>query len=275
MSLLRRIVRRAASLPLEAIGPDIRAEAIDNMARVSIATAEVPGGTLKFYAPSPLLRSRARNLLHKEPDTIAWLNSLPADAVLWDVGANVGVFSIYAAAVRGCHVVAFEPSAANFFVLTRNIQLNQLSDRATAYCVALSGASGLGTLNLDSPAFGSAMSQFGCAGEASRYAIGADRVTHGMVGFTIDDFIRQYAPPFPTHIKLDVDGLEWPILQGAAATLRDARLRSLIVELSLTQSHEREQATAFLNGCGLAFVSRGEAQASAGEQAANHRFDRR
>jgi len=275
MSLTRRILRRIASLPLEVVDADIRAEAIDNIAKTSIATADVPGRSLKFYAPSPLLRSRARTVLQKEPDTIAWLNSVPADGVLWDVGANVGVYGLYAAAVRRCRVLAFEPSAPNFFVLTRNIQLNDLADRVTAYCVALSGTSGLGTLNLDSPSLGAAMSQFGSAGEASRYAIGSQPVTHGMIGFTIDDFIRQFAPPFPTHIKLDVDGLEWPILQGAAATLGDSRLRSLMVELSLTQNDERERATALLNGRGLKFVSRGESQGQAGEHAANHLFERR
>jgi FkbM family methyltransferase len=275
MGLGRRILRRLASLPLEVIDADVRAEAIDNMARASTAIADVPGAKLKFYAPSPLLRTRARSVLNKEPDTIAWLNTLSADAVLWDVGANVGVFSLYAAAVRGCHVLAFEPSAANFFVLTRNIQLNELSRRATAYCVALSGASGLGTLNLDSPALGAAMSQFGSAGDASRYAIGGDSSTHGMLGLTIDDFIRWFAPPFPTHIKLDVDGLEWPILQGAAATLRDWRLQSIMVELSLTHDDERQRATQFLTECGLQFISRGDSQGQAGEHAANHLFRRR
>lgn len=274
MALGRRILRRLASLPLQVLDADLRAEAIDNLARVSTAAADVPGAQLLFYAPSPLLRSRARSVLSKEPDTIAWLDTLPADAVLWDVGANVGVFGLYAAALRGCRVLAFEPSAANFFVLTRNIQLNDLSKRATAYCVALSGASGLGTLNLDSPALGAAMSQFGSAGDASRYATGGEASTHGMLGFTIDDFIRWFSPEFPTHIKLDVDGLEWPILQGATTTLRDPRLRSILVELSLTHTEERERATAFLNECGLQFVSRGESQGQAGEHAANHLFQR-
>jgi len=62
-------------------------------------------------------------------------------------------------------VLAFEPSAANYFALTRNIQLNALSARIESYCVALSGATELGTLNLDSAEIGAAMSQFSATGE--------------------------------------------------------------------------------------------------------------
>ena len=274
-SLLRRVLRRVALMPLHIVGPDIRAEATELLSAAAVAEIPLPSGTLKFHAPATLLRRRASSMLTKEPDTIAWLNTLTDRDVLWDIGANVGVFSLYAAAARRCTVLAFEPSAANFFVLTRNVQLNALSERVSTYCVALSGAGGLGVLNLDSAELGTAMSQFGRRGESSRYAGGASGVSHGMIGFTIDEFIRQFTPPFPTHLKLDVDGLEWPILQGAAATLRDPRLRSLMVELSLTQTSESAQAIAWLAGCGLHLVSRGESQESAGERAANHLFQRR
>jgi hypothetical protein len=75
-------------------------------------------------------------------------------------------------------------------------------------------------------------------------------------------------------VKLDVDGLEWPILQGATRLLRDKRLRSVIVELTVTDERERAAATALLDDAGLKLVSRGEVQATGTEKAANYRFDR-
>ena len=160
-------------------------------------------------------------------------------------------------------------------MLTRNVQLNHLEDRIVAYCVALAGATELGVLNLDSAAPGAAMSQFGRVGEVSRYASHATPLVHGMVGFSIDEFIARFTPPFPTHLKVDVDGLEWPILQGASRTLSDPRLASAMVELSLTDRAERERAIAAIAEAGLQLVSRGGAQGAAGEQAANHLFVRR
>ncbi len=84
------------------------------------------GQLIKFYTPTPGLIKRAEDLLAKEPDMIRWLNTISRAAILWDVGANVGVFSLYAARMRRASVMAFEPLAANFHVLSRNIQINGL-----------------------------------------------------------------------------------------------------------------------------------------------------
>ncbi len=261
-------------LPLRLLGPRLRAQALDQLSATMIAEAVVPGGAIKFYAPTPLLQMRAGTVLVKEPDMIRWLDGLPPDAVLWDIGANVGVFTLYAAVARRARVLAFEPAAANFNALAHNISLNQLNDRVCAYCLAFAGATGLGSLNIGSSAMGTAMSQFGKVGEMSRYWNGGAGTSHGMVGLSVDEFIEQFQPSFPTHLKVDVDGLEWPILQGAVKTLCDPRLRAAMVELSLTQPAERDQAMCLLAGAGLKFVTHGEAQGGGDEQAANHLFVR-
>ena len=170
-NLLRRVVRRAAALPVQAVdAPTIGPRSWQSLTATSIAETAIGPGVLQFYAPSPLLRMRAAGLTTKEPDTVAWLNGLAQDDVLWDIGANVGVFTLYAAAARGARVLAFEPSAPNFFVLTRNLQLNGLSERVTAYCLAVAERTELATINLDSADLGTAMSQFGAAGDTSRYS---------------------------------------------------------------------------------------------------------
>jgi hypothetical protein len=93
--------------------------------------------------------------------------------------------------------------------------------------------------------------------------------------FTIDDFIRLFHPLFPTRLKLDVDGLEWQILQGSTQTLRDPRLRSIVVELSLSDQAERDHAMAWLSDAGFELVRQRERQETGRESAANHFFARR
>ncbi len=272
--VLNLVVRRAATWPLQVVDAGTRAEALERLSNGMVVCAPIAGGDLKFFAPTPLLRSRAESVLTKEPDTVAWLNTLQPDDVLWDVGANVGVFSVYAAAVRRCRVLAFEPSASNYYVLTRNISLNALEPHIAAYCLALSGQTGIGVLNLDSSEPGAALSQFGRAGEGSPYSSNARPAQQGMIGFSIDDFIARFGVAVPTRLKIDVDGLEWSILQGAQRTLNDARLTAVIVELSLTDGVERERAVAWMRECGLLLVSQGAAQGQAGRFAANHVFAR-
>jgi FkbM family methyltransferase len=273
---LRKGARWMGKLPLGLLGPQLGAEAIEELSADAITETPVSGGTLRFWTPGTHLRYRAKSVLTKEPDTISWLDGMGKESVLWDIGANVGVYSLYAACCRGCRVIAFEPAAANFHVLTRNVDLNQAGDRVSAYCVALSGTTHLGVLNMASVSMGTALSHFGQAGERSRYWSDQPPVAgHGMVGFTIDDFIAQFPIAFPTHVKLDVDGLEWAILQGAAGMLRDTRLMTVMVELTSTDEGERSSAIALMKECGFDLVSRGAVQETGTEKAANHLFVRR
>jgi FkbM family methyltransferase len=269
------VARRVGTWPLMAVGPRYRAEVLENVSDAMIHVTPVPGGKIEFFAPTPLLQWRADSVLSKEPDTIRWIDGFEEGAVFWDIGANVGVFSLYAAIRRPVTVLSFEPSAANFYVLTRNIQLNGLCDRVTAYAVALSARTELNSLNLASPSLGMALSQFGNPGEHSPWTgVEEKSANHGAIGFSIDDFVEQFNPPFPAHVKIDVDGLELPILEGARGLLRDPRLKSLLVELNLTDPEEGGRALSLFEEAGLRLASTGEIQETSKARWANHLFRR-
>ena len=79
----------------------------------SFTTLRSSTGTFKLYTPTDLTRFRATTMFTKEPETIAWLNDLPQSSTFWDIGANVGIFSIYAAKTKLATVIAVEPSNLN------------------------------------------------------------------------------------------------------------------------------------------------------------------
>ncbi|HKZ78747.1 MAG TPA: FkbM family methyltransferase [Pyrinomonadaceae bacterium] len=280
--VLRRIAQsaserlmRAASLPVGLLTFQARARAVERLSDNMITTIATGIGPIRFYCPAQLPAGRAENLLRKEPETIEWIDSFSDGSVFWDVGANVGVYSLYAAAGHNVSVLSFEPLAANFHVLSKNIELNAFGSRVTAYCVALCGATGLGVLNMASSAMGAALSQFGQPGDKSPYC--SDHTVcsmHGMIGFSIDDFIGQFDPPFPTYMKLDVDGLELTIIEGARRTLQNPKLRSLMVELSLSNKNDRDHAVSLLNECGFVLDSLGAPQETEAGVGANHLFQR-
>ena len=78
--------------------------------------------TYFFSIASPLLRLRAETFLTKEPETLEWIDRMNEGAVLWDIGANVGIYSVYAAVSKRANVIAFEPSIFNLEFLARNIK---------------------------------------------------------------------------------------------------------------------------------------------------------
>jgi FkbM family methyltransferase len=271
-----RALREVASLPLRTLGKTQRGQALEKLAAAMVSEVPISEGTVRFMTPTPLLQARVAAALSKEPDTISWIDSFDSGDVFWDVGANVGVFSLYAARHCGVRVVAFEPSADNYMVLCKNIEMNDLGDRVVPYCIALAGNTELGVLNSPIRQMGAALHQFGERGRTSPYWNGGNTVfAQGMVGFTIDDFIRLFRSPFPTRLKLDVDGLEWSILQGAKQTLRHPRLQSVMAELPVSDRAERDRVIAWMTEAGFDVISCGEIQESGGASAANHFFAKR
>ncbi len=179
---------------------------------------------------------RADTYASKEPDTLQWVaSSVSTGQVLYDVGANIGQYALLAARkMQGGTVFAFEPEALNYAKLNRNIVLNDLVGRVIPFCVAVAGSGGYGR-------FFSRNSAPGAALHAWEHPVTQGdepfevKNEQGMVSATLDELTSEL--PFPSHIKIDVDGIELAIVQGAERTLRDPRLMSALVEVFMYQDH--------------------------------------
>ena len=148
--LSRSIVAFAklVTLPLaDARAKDSIARALDAL-KVEPARVDMERGSMLFDAGTATCARMAVMFPRYEPDTLEWLDAMPDDACLWDIGGHVGVFSVYAALAPRRRVVAFEPAARTFAVLMRNIELNRMEDRIAAYCIALAQETKLDTLNM-------------------------------------------------------------------------------------------------------------------------------
>ena len=252
----RRFTRRTINIIRAAL---VGLEGAPGIQREEILGIETGKGLLRFYCLGDLAVWRAETLLTKEPETIAWIDAMDNDDVLWDIGANVGLYSIYAGAKNGLRVLAFEPASANYFLLNRNIEINQLSDRVTAYCLALNNRTEVGELMMQGTELGGALNSFNDPVDhyGNRF-VAAFR--QGMLGYAIDDFVTTFNPPFPNHIKVDVDGIEDKIIKGAARTLSDRRLKSLSIELDDARPDYSQSVIADIEAGGLKFVRKSHSE---------------
>ena len=80
-------------------------------------------GSITLLCPGKLPLFRADTLFSKEPETIKWIEKFKPETVFWDIGANVGIYSIYAGLNPNLNIYAFEPASNNFNLLNQNIQL--------------------------------------------------------------------------------------------------------------------------------------------------------
>jgi FkbM family methyltransferase len=222
-----------------------------------IRTIETTHGALRFYCPSKLTVWRANTLLTKEPETISWIDSFGPQDVLWDIGANVGLYTIYAAA-RGIRVLAFEPSAWNSFVLNRNIEINGMGDRVTALPVAFGAKSGTGSLVSSAPQPGSALNEFRLGTELRTPS--SELHAQGAIGYTLDDFVDQFDVELPDHLKIDVDGLEPQIVAGGTNFLCSQRLRSVSIEIDSEQQEAVDAISRALETAGFRLAGRRHGQ---------------
>ena len=93
------------------------------------------------------IKNRMDRMLTKEPETIKWINNFETDSVFFDIGANIGIYTLYSAITIQNEVYAFEPHAASYKNLLDSINLNNLNN-CNAYCVAVSDKVNLSNINV-------------------------------------------------------------------------------------------------------------------------------
>lgn len=184
----------------------------------------------------------------KEPDTVKWLEEyiLPGD-IFYDIGANVGAYSMIASKIRKGDVLvyAFEPSFPTFVQLCKNVILNECQDSIIPLQIALSDETGIVNFNYYSLEPGRALNSLGDACFSDGRPFKPVYSQH-VVSYKIDDLISQFGLPIPNHMKIDVDGSEISVLNGASHTISHGDLKSLMIEVDETEELKLTRVKEFL-----------------------------
>lgn len=188
---------------------------------------KTPHGPIRFLNHGRLSCGRALSILTKEPDSLKWIDAMLPGSVVWDIGANVGVLTLYAATRGDLRVWAFEPAAVNYYNLVANCELNGLEQRVRCLQIGFSDKSGIEDLNVSQLMSGASFS----FKEKSRQEQRVHNSLQAVELWSIDDFIARYDAPCPNYIKIDVPGLTRAIIAGVPRTLARPELREIQVEV--------------------------------------------
>lgn len=173
-------------------------------------------------------KMRASSFEIKEPETLRWIQGFKENSSLLDIGANIGIYSLFAA-YKGHLVKSIEPDALNYALLNLNIKDNFYQDKITAYPYSIHSETGTAKLNIGDYEWGGAMSSFDRELDWKGRKMNV-QFTQGSAGISIDDFCNN-TNFIPNHIKIDVDGNELLVLKGAMKTLQNLDLKSILIEL--------------------------------------------
>lgn len=205
--------------------------------------------SLSFFIPNRLNLFRVNTFFTKEPETLNWIENFDEKSVFWDIGANIGLYTCYAAKLKNCKVYAFEPSAFNLELLTKNIFLNKISSSVIVAPYALTDKASENKFNFSLTERGGAMSTFG---ENHEYVNKTEKqFFYKTIGLSIDESIDFLKINQPDYIKIDVDGIEHLILKGGTKTLK--KTKSVLVEVDDNSKNQAKKVSEYLINAGFKF----------------------
>jgi FkbM family methyltransferase len=190
--------------------------------------ATTPDGTFVAYvSPSSSLHvlNFAKSMVHPVHARFIrdWIG--PTD-VVWDIGANMGLFAI-PAALKASRVYAFEPDVELAHNLCRSLRLRANRGlNATVICAAVSNVDG--TANFEISKFSRAMNKLEAVGRWRQSTVTVEQIRI-VPTLSIDTLANSLAPP--TILKIDVESAEMLVLEGGAATIA-AHRPSILIECS-------------------------------------------
>lgn len=263
----RMVVSISSRLSRTRVGEVVAQSVLASAMQKTVAVSH-QGVDIEFTTPNPLLHWRATSFASKEPETLAWIDGFGEGETLWDIGANVGLYSLYAAKARRAKVFAFEPSIFNLEILGRNIALNELTNQILIVPTALSDQSGFAKMNHSTTEWGGALSSFGVDFGADGEALPTE-IAYQTLGMRADELVDSGLLPQPDHIKIDVDGIEHIILRGASELLKNTK--SVLVEINEDFTAQRDLSDSYLTSAGLLLVGKERSifTASAGSKTPN------
>jgi len=177
----------------------------------------------------------------REPYTVSWLESLKNNAILFDIGANIGAYSLIAASLqKNITVYSFEPHFANFESLIMNIIQNNLGESIIPVNIAVGKQTAIGTFAHWSEY---SLGESGSSGHQlnrTKNSMNIDfepAFMQKIIAMSLDDFCSLYKI-VPNAIKIDVDGIELEIIDAGKKTLSDKRVKDVIIEVSDATQNE-------------------------------------
>ncbi len=212
---------------------------------------------ITLFTPNYLTSWLARDFYNKEPETIDWINDFKKFKIrnklkFWDIGANIGVYSIYAGKkYRDIEIVSFEPSTSNLRILSRNISINNLEKKIKIFQIPLGNSSHRFAIFRESKfGEGESLNSYGSQLDFEGKKLKSNN-NYKIYGSNINQLIKNKVLEVPNFIKIDVDGIEHMILKGASEVLKSKNLKNISIELNENFKKQFNEVMRIMNKFGL------------------------
>lgn len=210
---------------------------------------EVGGMRLRLTPRGAIAEQLCREGTFEAQEVALILSLLKPGCTFFDVGANVGLFTLAAARrFPDARIFAFEPCAATLEILERNLALNGAS-QVTAVHAALMDRAGTAELQINASGK-DGLNTLGKSTHPACRVVSQEKVP----AVTLDDFLEAKRLTGVDVMKIDVEGAELLVLQGGQSLLRGPHAPVILYEgySQTTQGfgYEPSEVARLLNDCG-------------------------
>ena len=176
---------------------------------------------IRFFIPNNITNWRVNSFFTKEPETLKWIDTFETKKkiIFWDIGANIGLYSIYNALKnKNSQTISFEPSTSNLRVLSRNISINNIKNINIMPIPITNKKNKFLIMKENQFTYGGGLNSYGekYNFEGKNYI---SNMNYRVFGTTINYLLKNKILKIPDYIKIDVDGIEHLILEGAGKYL--------------------------------------------------------
>jgi len=182
--------------------------------------------------------------LHEFADMSFLLHFLRPEDLFVDVGANVGSYTILACAAIGARGIAFEPVPSTYEKLVQNLHINYLDDKVKSMNSGVGAGQGTIAFTSDS--------------DTTNHVVASGERYENTITVNVTSLDVALTGQFPSLIKIDVEGYETPVLEGALETLKNPSLNAVILELNGSGSRygfDEAEIVALMLKCGFGTYS--------------------
>ena len=222
---------------------------------IELKQIKIDNVSFKIYINNSHELNRALTFNTKEEDTLAWLKNNPG-LDLVDIGANVGIYSLYFAKIsENSQIYSFEPDASSFTSLVKNISTNSTSN-IKAFCIAIGSKKGFYEMNFYDFAAGA-----GAGSIDSEYIFtnAKDKKKYVQQTFceTLDNCSKELIFTENCLVKIDVDGPEYEIIKSGKNFLSSNKVKSVMIEINSKNEIDKHKIFSLMQSYGYKKIYQG------------------
>jgi len=207
----------------------------DELYKKNITILNINKKFIKFWTPGNYAKYFVNNFLKKEQIVENFILQIPdrKDAIFWDIGSNLGLYSIFCAAnKKKVKIVSFECAPSAVLAISKNITLNNYENRIAICQIGLTNSkSSFLMLNQNKDSLGSQFNALGQNFFLKDKKIKIIESKFKIYSSTIKKVLQDKSVEVPNFIKLDVDGFELEILEGFGNFLQNKKIKSIVTEV--------------------------------------------